>query len=184
MNLDLQPTLQNEWVRIEPLHANDFERLYQVASDPLIWEQHPNKNRYERDVFQAFFDDALAGGAAFLAFDAKTNQLIGSSRYYDVSVAENSIAIGYTFLARAYWGGNYNWALKSLMLDHAFQVADTVVFHIGENNIRSQKGTGKLGAVKVGEVEKTNYGTSVTIINYTYHLPRAKWEQIKLDRKS
>ena len=182
MNLNLQPRLQNELIRIEPLQTDDFERLYQVASDPLIWEQHPNKNRYERDVFQLFFDDALASKGAFLVFDAKTNTLIGSSRYYDVFLDQKSIAIGYTFLARAYWGGNYNWALKSLMLDHAFQTAETVVFHIGQNNLRSQKGTGKLGAVKVEEVTRENYGTSATTTHFVYHLAKNVWEQKKLEK--
>jgi RimJ/RimL family protein N-acetyltransferase len=179
MVLDLQPTLQNELVKIVPIQAGDFERLYQVASDPLIWEQHPNRNRYEREVFQLFFDEALKSKGAFLVLDAKTNELIGSSRYYDIFLDQKSIAVGYTFLARTHWGGSYNWALKTLMLDHAFQAFDTVVLHIGESNIRSQKGTEKLGAVKVGEVTRTNYGTPITTTNFIYHLPKAIWEEKK-----
>lgn len=183
MRLDLQPTLQNDLVRIEPLQAGDFERLYQVASDSLIWEQHPNRNRYEREVFQIFFDDGLKSGGAFLVFDVKTNQIIGSSRYYDDFPDQKSIAVGFTFLARAYWGGDYNWALKSLMLDHAFEVVDTVVLHIGEFNLRSQKGTEKLGAVKVGVIERPNYGSSAISINFVYHLDKVVWEKKKLERK-
>ena len=41
----LQPTLENIEVKLLPLQESDFERLYEVASDPLVWAQHPNKNR-------------------------------------------------------------------------------------------------------------------------------------------
>lgn len=184
MYLNLQPTLQNDLVRIEPLQTGDFERLYQVASDPLIWEQHPNKNRYQREVFQLFFNEGLQSGGAFCVFGVKTGELIGSSRYYDNFPDQKSIAVGFTFLARAYWGGNYNWALKSLMLDHAFEVVDTVVLHIGEFNMRSQKGTEKLGAIKVGTIERPNYGSGVISINFIYHLEKAVWEKKKVERNS
>ena len=39
--MNLQPILENENVKLLPLQEDDFEVLYQVASDPLIWEQHP-----------------------------------------------------------------------------------------------------------------------------------------------
>ena len=53
MTFDIQPKhLQNELIKLVPLHENDFEELYEVASDPLVWEQHPNKLRYQREVFQ------------------------------------------------------------------------------------------------------------------------------------
>ena len=108
MEFNLQPTLQNEFVRAEPLKATDFEKLYAVASDPLIWEQHPNKDRYKREVFETFFQGAMESGGAFLVYDNKSNQPIGSSRYYEFNAEKNSVAIGYTFFARDHWGSTYN----------------------------------------------------------------------------
>lgn len=149
MNIDLQPTnLGNEYVRLSPLKPDDFEKLYKVASDPLIWEQHPNPNRYKREVFEVFFEGAIASKGAFLVFDAKTKEVIGSSRYHDYKPENNQIEIGYTFLARDHWGTTYNHALKRLMLEYIFKYVDNVVFHIGANNIRSQKAIVKLGAEK------------------------------------
>jgi RimJ/RimL family protein N-acetyltransferase len=49
-----QPILEIHKVRLVPLRESDFERLYQVASDPLVWEQHPNKNRFQKDIFRNF----------------------------------------------------------------------------------------------------------------------------------
>jgi RimJ/RimL family protein N-acetyltransferase len=177
MQLNLQPTLQNELVKVTPLQAADFEELYLVASDPLIWEQHPARLRYQREVFEQFFAEALASGGAFLVREVATGRAIGSSRYYDYFPDQDSIAIGYTFLGRAYWGGRYNWALKSLMLDHAFAHVGTVVFHIGQFNLRSQKGTEKLGAIKVAE-EQRDFTGATQAVHYVYHLARAGWEKV------
>ena len=105
-NTDLQPNnLANDLVKLEPLKVTDFERLYTVASDALIWEQHPAKDRYQRKVFQEFFDEGLKSGGAFIILDAKTQEPIGSSRFYDYDQEKKSVAVGYTFLGRKYWGG-------------------------------------------------------------------------------
>ena len=145
--------LEDDLVRLEPLGQNDLERLFKVAADPLIWEQHPSKDRYKREVFQSYFDSAVSSGSAFLIFEKVTGQIIGSTRYYDHNPALSRIAIGYTFLAKEFWGGRYNAAIKKLMLDYAFRFVDSVIFHIGPANIRSQQAILKLGAKKIGEEE-------------------------------
>jgi len=145
--------LENERVRLTPLEEKDFDRLFKVAADPLIWEQHPSKDRYKREVFQSYFDTAVSSGSAFLIFEKANGKLIGSTRYYDHNPALSRIAIGYTFIAKEFWGGKYNAAIKKLMLDHAFQFVDSVIFHIGPANIRSQQAILKIGAKKIGEEE-------------------------------
>jgi len=115
MTFDIQPKhLQNELIKLVPLHENDFEELYEVASDPLVWEQHPNKLRYQRDVFQNFYEGAIQSKGAFFIREATTNEPIGSSRFYDYNPETNSILIGYTFIGRKFWGNGYNKALKNL----------------------------------------------------------------------
>ena len=71
-DFNLQPELENELIRITTLKESDFERLFKVASDPLIWEQHPDKNRYKRETFQLFFDAHVKSKSAFLIFELKT----------------------------------------------------------------------------------------------------------------
>lgn len=175
--MPLQPALENGLAKLLPLSADDFDRLYVVASDPLVWEQHPSSDRYKREVFREFFDGAIASGSAFLVFDQASGELIGSTRYYDYNPAESSVAIGFTFLARKYWGGKYNHAMKSLLLDHAFQYVDTVLFHIGSSNIRSQKGTAKLGVIKTREITETINGAERR--SFEYALSRETWEERK-----
>ena len=170
MNFTIQPTqLQNQLIQLIPLKETDFEELYSVASDPLVWEQHPNKLRYQRDVFQNYFEGALQSKGAFFIREAKTNEPIGSSRFYDYNEKDNSILIGYTFIGRKFWGNGYNKSLKKLMLDYAFQYVDKVYFHIGANNIRSQKAIEKIGATKIDEFEVEYYGED-SKLNYIYQI--------------
>lgn len=145
--------LADDVVRLRQLRADDLEELCTVASDPLLWEQHPKNDRWKRDVFEKFFEKALDDGFTFVIIDAKTQKIIGSTRYYDVDKEPDTVAIGYTFVAREFWGGEHNRSAKRLMLDHAFRFFSRVVFHIGINNFRSQKAIEKLGAVKIKELQ-------------------------------
>lgn len=169
MSFNFQPTLQNEFVKLVPLKETDFEILYSIASDPLIWEQHPNKLRWQREVFQNFFTGAIESKGAFLIYDAKTNEVIGSTRFYDWDLEKSNVAIGYTFYARSHWGGKYNPSCKHLMMQHAFQFVDNVIFHIGAKNIRSQKAIEKIGAIKIAEEDVEYFGEDSTL-NFIYQI--------------
>jgi RimJ/RimL family protein N-acetyltransferase len=147
---DLQPTLKGSLLELRPLRASDFTELYAVAADPLIWEQHPANNRWKEDVFKGFFQEALESGGALIAIDAKDGRVIGSSRFYGYDEQRSEIEIGWTFLARSHWGGDYNREMKELMLRHAFQFVDRVVFLIGPQNLRSQRAVEKIGGVRIG----------------------------------
>lgn len=170
---DLQPThLENDFVKLSPLQEDDFEALYHVASDPLVWEQHPNKLRYQREVFQNYFEGALFSKGAFLIRQSKTNEVVGSSRFYDYDEKENAVMIGYTFIGRKFWANEYNKALKKLMLDYAFQYIEKVYFHIGAYNYRSQKAIEKIGALKVDEFEVAYYGEE-SKLNFVYLIKKS-----------
>ncbi|CAN5790297.1 GNAT family protein [soil metagenome] len=150
MPVDLQPTLRGSLVELRPLRADDWTALYAVASDPLLWAQHPASDRYQEDVFKEFFRVALESRSALIAIDAKDGTVIGSSRYHGYDDVARAIEIGWTFLARSHWGGRHNGQMKQLMLDHAFQFADRVIFAIGPQNIRSRRAIERIGGVLIG----------------------------------
>ncbi len=150
MSFDIQPTLTGRLVELRPLQEDDYDALFAVASDPLIWEQHPASDRYQPEVFQKFFRDAMESGGALLAIDQATGAVIGSSRYHGYNESVSEVEIGWTFLARSHWGGQYNGEMKQLMLQHAFQFVDSVIFLIGPENIRSQRAVEKIGGVRDG----------------------------------
>ena len=167
MLFDLQPHLKGELIELRPLRPDDWDELFAVASDRLIWEQHPESDRYKEEVFKIFFEDALRSEGAFVVVDTKTQQIIGSTRFHGYDPEKSEIEIGWTFLARKYWGGRYNREMKQLMLAHAFKFVENVVFFVGENNIRSQKATEKIGAVKSGTAKKV-YGNRAASLNIRY----------------
>jgi N-acetyltransferase len=167
MPFNLQPHLKGELVELRPLKSEDWDHLFSVASDPLIWEQHPESDRYKEEVFRIFFKDALESSGAFVVIDAQTQEIIGSTRFHGYDPKKSEIEIGWTFLARKYWGGRYNREMKEMMLAHAFKFVENVVFFVGENNIRSQRATEKIGAIKSGTAKKI-YGNRPASVNIRY----------------
>jgi N-acetyltransferase len=158
---ELQPTLTGKLLELRPLRPDDFDALYAVASDPLIWEQHPANDRYQPEVFRQFFRKAMDSGGAFVAIDRQTGAVIGSSRFHSYDPANREIEIGWTFLARSHWGGAFNGEMKELMLRHAFTFVDRVAFLVGPENYRSQKAVEKIGGVRKGSRKNSEGKDSV-----------------------
>lgn len=150
--MDLQPTLDSELVSIRPLERRDLEPLYNVAKDPMIWAQHPCK-RYLRTEFEIFFEESIESKAALIILDKLTKEIIGSSRFKPVLGFSNGVEIGWTFLSRKYWGGKYNKEVKDLMINHAFNFVDNIIFYVDKSNLRSQKAVEKLKGLKREESE-------------------------------
>jgi len=175
MSFDLQPNLKGELIELRPLAPEDWNELFAVASDPLIWQQHPESDRYKEDVFKIFFREAMECGGAFVIIDTKSQQIIGSTRFYGYDQERSEIEIGWTFLARKYWGGRYNRELKQLMLAHAFKFVENAIFFVGENNIRSQKATEKIGGIKSRMVKKV-YGNRPPSLNVRYVIKKPRKE--------
>jgi len=179
---DIQPTLVGADYRIRPLVESDRDNLYLAARDPLIWEQHPARTRHQRDIFDGYFTSLIAGGGS-LAFEIKTTgRIVGCSRFYRAPNAPEEWSIGFTFIERALWGGAANFALKTLMLDHLFITEDRVWFHIGKDNIRSQKGTAKLGAVPAGDCWGDPLNTDRMQHFLTFVVSRHDWDRVKAAR--
>jgi RimJ/RimL family protein N-acetyltransferase len=150
MPFDLQPVLKGELLELRPLRPEDYDDLYAVTSDPLIWEQHPIRDRYKEELFTEFFRDAMESGGTLIANDSKDGRVIGASRFHGYDEEKSEIEIGWTFLARSHWGGAYNGEMKHLMLRHAFRFVKSVVFLVGRQNVRSQKAVEKIGGVRAG----------------------------------
>lgn len=172
------PIFQNELIIATPLQPEDFEFLYAAASDPLIWEQHPNKNRWQKQAFENYFEGALLSRGAFLVKDAKSGEVIGSSRYSDYIPETNTVSIGYTFFIRRCWGKGYNYALKHAMLDYIFQKVDEVTFYVGAVNKRSQVSIERFGAKKIGKKETAYFGEAPKL-DYVYSITMLDWQDIK-----
>lgn len=174
MIFSLQPELENEQVLLAPLLESEFEELYAVASDPKIWEQHPTKDRWKKEVFQTYFDGAVESKGALKIINKKSGEVAGCTRFYGYDEQDKSVMIGYTFYAVRFWGKGLNGSVKRLMLDYAFRYVAKVYFQIGATNYRSQIAITRLGAVKVGEESVAYHGEQANP-NFVYEISRENW---------
>lgn len=172
MQINLQPHLVGDLIELRPLRADDWEGLFAVAQDPLIWEMHPASDRYKEEVFREFFQVAMDSKGALVAIDKKTQEIIGSSRYFWYGPEQSELEIGWTFLARSHWGRIYNGEMKQLMLAHAFTFVESVVFLIGIENYRSRSAVERIGAVLTDRTDLRNgNGKMIEHLIYQFNKP-------------
>ena len=181
-DFDPQPELCGEILHLRPLRREDLDGLHAAARDPDVWAGHPAKNRHVRDVFERYFRFLLASGSTLVVLDRGSDTIIGCSRYYTAPDRPDGIAIGFTFLNNAYWGGRTNLELKQLMLHHALQAFSEVWFHIDPTNLRSRNATAKLGAVHVYDETLDLSGTPAS--RMCFRLGRETWNEVLTRRMS
>lgn len=172
MEPDLQPTLRGGTLWLRPLVAEDLESLWAVSRDRLLWALHPDQTRHTRGGFERFFAAALDQGALAVV-DNASGRIIGSTRYYDWEPEKREVAIGYTFLAREFWGGVANREMKRLLIGHAAPFADVIWFHVGAQNLRSRRAMEKVGAVAAYEGKRPQNGELIDFVYY--RIEPARW---------
>lgn len=142
----MQPSLTGDIVTLRPIARGDYESLFAAASDPLIWAVHPARDRWQEPVFRHYFEDRLLNGDGLTIREKDGGRVIGASCYSLDGRPAGEIEIGWTFLARDYWGGPTNRDVKRLMVGHALAFVDRVIFRVAEANLRSRRALEKIGA--------------------------------------
>lgn len=172
---DYQPTLTGDLLEMRPYEEADWEQLYAAASDPLIWEGHPTRNRHEEAVFRASIDDAVSDNNGLVARLRSDGRVVGYSRYSSRFAEPNEVEIGWTFLVRDLWGGKYNREMKRLMLAHALKTFDAVVFRVGIENYRSRGAMEKIGGVLTDRTFDVKVGDNI-VVHVVYQITRQNFE--------
>jgi N-acetyltransferase len=170
-----QPVLEGELITMRPYQEADWDELFAVARDPLIWELHPVHNRWKEPVFRYNIDDAFADQGGLVAIERASGRIIGYSRYSCTETEADEVEIGWTFLARRFWGGRVNLDMKRQMLTHALAHFPTVIFRVGENNLRSRRAVEKIGGRLIERRSLTVF-QGVEIWHVTYLIDRAGFE--------
>ena len=174
--MDRQPILETERLVMRPLTEDDREALYEIASDPMVWEQHPIHDRWRREVFDAFFDEGLASGGALAVVDKAKDRIVGSTRYDKYDPEEGGVVeIGWTFLERRCWGKGINREMKRAMLEHAFEHVALVEFRVGDTNYRSRNALEAIGAERTDRYELERY-QGKRVVHLVYEITRDAFE--------
>ena len=172
--MNLQPRLENDLIILRPLVETDFESLFEIAKDPVVWEQHPCSDRYKIEIYSEFFKDSIKSKGAFIIIDKEDLKVIGSTRFKKIDTTENAIEIGWSFLSRNKWGGKYNKAMKELMIDYAFEFVENILFYVAKDNIRSQKAVQKIGGIRITESHLEHF---IKENEWTYRITRKIWKR-------
>ncbi|MDH3650806.1 MAG: GNAT family N-acetyltransferase [Saprospiraceae bacterium] len=173
--MNLQPILEDELIILKPLTESHFEPLYEIAKDPLIWEQHPCHKRHRKEVYSDFFKDSLKSRGALIIIDKSNDKIIGSTRFKPVKNVRNAVEIGWSFLGRDYWGGRFNKSMKRLMIEYAFEAVEDIIFHIGRDNVRSQKAVEKIGGIRISDLAHQHL-TNANPNDWTYRITKRDWQ--------
>ncbi|NND15848.1 MAG: GNAT family N-acetyltransferase [Eudoraea sp.] len=161
--MNLQPTLENDRVRLSPLSLENYKLISEIASQPGLVQYSPG-NIENPAGLQAYVDNALEArkrkqAIPFIIFDKKLRAFAGSTRYMHIDWKNKVLHIGATWIGKEFQGTGLNTAMKKLMLSYAFRDMDfeKIEFRIDERNTSSRKAVEKLGAQLEGVLRKNVY---------------------------
>lgn len=146
--------LENERVRLEPIiSVNDCEKVAHIALNEIdLLTYSPSSIHTKYDLLQ-YFETALKAkqqntAYPFLIFDKSKEQYAGSTRFGNISLGNQRLEIGWTWLGKAFQGTGLNQNIKSLMLAYAFNDlnCERVEFKADSRNMQSRKAMEKIGA--------------------------------------
>jgi N-acetyltransferase len=155
--------LQGQYVYLEILQQQHIPLIKPLIRDERIWEY--TKTLLINDTFDEQFDryitaalDSRFSGlqVSFVIRDAKSDEVMGMTRYYRIEPSHKRLNIGYTWYVPPYWGKVHNKECKLLLLEYAFERLQyqRVEFEVAHQNIRSQKAVEKIGGVKEAVLRK------------------------------
>ncbi len=144
-------TLENAFVRLEPLEERHREPLREAGNDPDLW-RFANIN-LDNTSFDAWMDHRLAEIAntpdlSWSIFDKTSNGHVGSTSYLAVVLAHKRVEIGWTWYAKRVWAGPVNPSCERLLLAHGFDTLglNRIELKADARNTRSCKAMERFGA--------------------------------------
>ncbi len=149
--------LENDAVRLNPLHHQDIDQLLHFSEEqPELWK-YSLQPANGLENLKNYIDFALRGrkeetSYPFIVFDKRTQQIAGSTRFYDFQKNHNTVQLGYTWYGKEFQGTGINKHCKMLMLEFAFETLDLerVEFRADANNARSIAAMKSIGCTVEG----------------------------------
>ena len=118
-------TLEGHYVRLEPLRQTDAEALVSAAGDGELWNSTvtvvPSRDNIDEYIQAALDGQAQGRELPFVIIRKSSNQVVGTTRFYEMRPNDRALAIGYTWLAKSAQRTPVNTETKLLLLTHAFE---------------------------------------------------------------
>ena len=154
-------TLTKDPIQLEVFKIAHIPGLTKAAENESIWTYVKPPNQPLKAFIQTYLETLTKGHDkndpfAYTIINSQTQEVLGSSRFYEISQLDKRLCIGFTWCSPEYWGTGLNERIKLAMLEHAFEDLgmNRVGFHVDSRNIRSLKAMAKIGAQKEGIMRK------------------------------
>jgi RimJ/RimL family protein N-acetyltransferase len=179
-------TLADRGVELRPMALEHEAGLLAAAADGALWNIRVTSVP-EPEHTRKYIEDALAQRAAgnrfpFVAVDAATGRVIGSSSYHDIVPALKRVEIGWTWYAKSVQRSHVNTTCKLLLMTHAFETlgCHVVGWRTDNFNFASQAAIERLGAKKDGVLRGHALRRDGTIRDTVmYSLRSGEWPEVK-----
>ncbi|MEM0156082.1 MAG: GNAT family protein [Thermoplasmataceae archaeon] len=177
-------TLEGHFIRLVPLKMNHEEDLLLAAKDSdFSWMLSDVSNRESMESWLMEVTVNEIEGVTFpFAVQVKSNnQIIGTTRYMDISERHKRVEIGGTWYTKEHWGTVVNPESKYLLMKHAFEDwnANRVQIKTDGNNVHSQRAILKLGATFEGRLRNHMVRRDGTLRDtMMYSILRDEWPSV------
>ncbi|MCF6411194.1 GNAT family N-acetyltransferase [Alkalihalobacillus sp. EGI L200015] len=185
-------TLTGNHVTIRPMEVEDIEELYAAAQYEGIWDYMPMRIDSLEDmktlVHQALTSREKGAEFPFVIYDHKQKQLVGSTRFLDISEKDRHLEIGWTWLTPSVWRSPVNTECKYLLFQHCFEELETIRVQLKTDgrNKRSQVAIERIGGVREGVLRKSRLTYTGYVRDTVYFsVLESEWPGVKkkLERK-
>lgn len=156
--------LEDEIALLRPLQINDYEHLITFAlNEPELWKYSMVPANGAEAMLRYIESAAEARRTLkeypFIIFDKRTQQYAGSTRFYDIQLANKSLQLGYTWYGKSFQGTGLNKHCKFLMLSFAFEkmAMERVEFRADNENERSKAAMKSIGCTVEGVIRSSSF---------------------------
>lgn len=179
--------LSGNTVTIVPMEISHTKELYEAGKNKEIWSHLPKSIRSYQQM-ECFVEEALrrkelGNEVPFVIKCRKSNKVIGSTRFLDISKINRGLEIGWTWLTPTVWGTDANLECKYLLLKYTFEDLNfiRVQFKTDDQNLRSQKALEKIGGSKEGILRNHMIRKDGTYRHSVYYsIIDSEWEKVKI----
>lgn len=173
-------------VTLRPMQESDNEPLWRITKPKTFTHMLNQLNTYEE--FEKWMNAGLSqmttsdATIVYTVIDSEMNEVMGSTRMYNMDFVNKSCEIGSTFYGEKYQRTHVNTTTKFLLLSYAFETLDLirVQFKTDADNLRSQKAIERIGATKEGILRNERIRSTRLPRNaVVYSIINEEWPEIK-----
>ena len=178
-------TLENSFVRLEPLHADHADGIAEAAVglEHAWYTSVPAPGAASADVAQRLAWQAEGHMNAWAVRRLDTGRVVGETTFCNIDQANRHVEIGHTWLGVEAQRTAVNTAAKLLLLTHAFEECDAIAveFRTHWHNRQSRAAIARLGAKQDGVLRNHRLGPDGTLRDtVVFSILPHEWPAVRL----